>query len=88
MRTFEFRDERSQMEEVMIRQTKAKEVRAAMDSLPSKQLAAVLMHKYEGMDYAQIAEVLDCSVPALKSLLFRAYETLRRQLAHLDPFNG
>jgi len=45
----------------------------------------VLMHKYEGMDYATIAEVLDCSIPALKSLLFRAYETLRRRLAHFAP---
>ncbi len=58
------------------------EIREAIDALPPKQLAAVLMHKYEGMDYVQIAEVLDCSIPALKSLLFRAYETLRRRLAH------
>ncbi len=61
------------------------EIRAAIQSLPTKQLAAVLMHKYEGMDYAAIAEVLDCSIPALKSLLFRAYETLRRRLAHFAP---
>ena len=57
-----------------------------MDALPGKQLAAVLMHKYEGMDYSEIADVLGCSVPALKSVLFRAYESLRRRLAHLDPF--
>ena len=50
-------------------------MRAAIDTLPPKQLAAVLMHKYEGMDYAQIAAVLNCSMPALKSLLFRAYAT-------------
>jgi len=74
------------MDEVMIRRTKAQEVRSAVELLPGKQLAAVLMHKYEGMDYAQIAQVLNCSVPALKSLLFRAYENLRKQLAHLDPF--
>lgn len=85
IRAFEFRDGRLLMDEVMIRQTKADEVRAAVESLPSKQLAAVLMHKYEGMDYAQIAEVLNCSVPALKSMLFRAYENLRRQLGHLGP---
>jgi DNA-directed RNA polymerase specialized sigma24 family protein len=63
----------------------AKEIRDAIESLPSKQLAAVLMHKYEGMDHAAIAEVLECSIPALKSLLFRAYETLRRRLAHFAP---
>ncbi len=85
VRAFEFRDSSPQMDEIMIRQIKANEVRAAVETLPSKQLAAVLMHKYEGMDYAQIAEVLNCSVPALKSMLFRAYESLRRQLGHLSP---
>jgi len=63
----------------------ARQIRAAVETLPAKQLAAVLMHKYQGMDYAQIAEVLDCSLPALKSLLFRAYATLRRRLAQFDP---
>ena len=52
-------------------------------ALPEKQRAAVLMHKYEEMDYAQIGEALGLSESALKSLLFRAYETLRRRLAHL-----
>jgi RNA polymerase sigma-70 factor (ECF subfamily) len=42
------------------------------------------MHKYEGMEYVEISEVLDCSLPALKSLLFRAYETLRHRLAHSE----
>jgi RNA polymerase sigma-70 factor, ECF subfamily len=42
---------------------------------------AVLLHKYEEMDYAEIARILECSESALKSLLFRAYETLRVQLA-------
>ncbi len=88
VRKFEFQDRRPSMDEKLIRDHKAREVQAAIRSLPSKQLAAVLMHKYEGMDYAEIAEVLDCSVAALKSLLFRAYENLRRQLTHLDPFTG
>jgi DNA-directed RNA polymerase specialized sigma24 family protein len=35
------------------------------------------------MDYAEIAKILECSESALKSLLFRAYETLRVQLAPL-----
>lgn len=88
VRKFEFQDRRPSIDEKLICDLKAKEVQAAIRSLPSKQLAAVLMHKYEGMDYAEIAEVLDCSVAALKSILFRAYENLRRQLAHLDPFTG
>jgi RNA polymerase sigma-70 factor (ECF subfamily) len=59
------------------------EIRAAVDSLPEKQRAAVLMHKYQEMEYSQIAVVLNTSESAVKSLLFRAYETLRSRLAHL-----
>jgi len=36
-------------------------------------------------DYNEMAQVLNCSIPAIKSLLFRAYENLRKRLAHLDP---
>lgn len=61
-------------------------IRQAISSLPEKQRAAVLLHKYEEMDYAEIAKTLDCTEAGLKSLLFRAYENLRVQLAPLvDP---
>ena len=49
-------------------------------ALPDRQRTAVLMHKYEGMDYKQIGEVLKLSESATKSLLFRAYQTLRDTL--------
>jgi len=58
-------------------------IQRAIGSLPEKQRAAVLLHKYEEMDYAEIAKILDCTEAALKSLLFRAYENLRGQLAPL-----
>ncbi len=67
----------------MIHAVKLKEVRNAIDALPEKQRAAVLMHKYQGLDYSQIAGALSCTESAVKSLLFRAYETLRSRLAHL-----
>jgi RNA polymerase sigma-70 factor (ECF subfamily) len=73
------------LEDVMLEQSRAFEIRKAVETLPSKQLAAVLMHKYEGMDYAQIADVLQCSIPALKSILFRAYQTLRQRLTQFAP---
>src|SRR5271163_3370770 len=78
-------DQTLRADQQLLAEHHAQEIRDAIDSLPPKQLAAVLMHKYEGLDYAAIAEVLDCSIPALKSLLFRAYETLRRRLAHFAP---
>jgi RNA polymerase sigma-70 factor, ECF subfamily len=70
-------------EDEMVYQAKLGEVRQAIEGLPAKQRAAVLMHKYEEMEYAQIADALDCSESAVKSLLFRAYETLRGRLAHM-----
>lgn len=78
-------DQNPRADQQLLAENRCKEIREAIDALPPKQLAAVLMHKYEGMDYVQIAEVLECSIPALKSLLFRAYETLRRRLAHFAP---
>jgi RNA polymerase sigma-70 factor, ECF subfamily len=67
----------------MVAQTRLQEVRGAIEKLPEKQRAAVLMHKYEGLEYTQIARALGCSESAVKSLLFRAYESLRGRLAHL-----
>jgi len=67
----------------MLARQRARQIRRAILALPEKQRAAVLLHKYQGMDYDEIARVLECSESALKSLLFRAYETLRVELAPL-----
>jgi RNA polymerase sigma-70 factor (ECF subfamily) len=76
-------DRRPSVEQSLVYQAKLDEIRRAIAALPEKQRAAVLMHKYEEMEYAQIAKVLTCSESAVKSLLFRAYETLRARLAHM-----
>jgi RNA polymerase sigma-70 factor, ECF subfamily len=79
----EVADRKPSVEQRLVYQTRLQEVRDAIALLPEKQRAAVLMHKYEEMEYAQIANVLECSESAVKSLLFRAYETLRSRLAHM-----
>jgi RNA polymerase sigma-70 factor (ECF subfamily) len=71
------------VEQELVYEVKLEEIRRAVAALPEKQRAAVLMHKYEEMEYTQIAKVLGCSESAVKSLLFRAYETLRARLAHM-----
>ena len=76
-------DGKPSAEQVLVYQVRLEEVRRAVAALPDKQRAAVLMHKYEEMEYTQIAKVLNCSESAVKSLLFRAYETLRARLAHM-----
>lgn len=79
----EIPDRRASIEVELIRRHRAELIRRAVESLPEKQRAAILLHKYQEMDYDQIAQVLGCSESALKSLLFRAYETLRVELAPL-----
>jgi RNA polymerase sigma-70 factor (ECF subfamily) len=76
-------DVRPSVEQSMVYEARLDEVRRAVASLPEKQRAAVLMHKYEELEYSQIAKVLNCSESAVKSLLFRAYETLRARLAYM-----
>src|ERR1700680_3002982 len=80
VRKRELWDRTPRADQLLLEQHRAREVRQAIETLPPKQLTAVLLHKYEGMEYAEIAAVLDCSMPALKSMLFRAYATLRHRL--------
>ncbi len=79
----EVADRSPSVEQRLLHNARLDEVRQAVAALPDKQRAAVLMHKYEEMEYSQIAKILSCSESAVKSLLFRAYETLRLRLAHM-----
>jgi len=64
----------------LVRRERLAAIRAKVEALPERQRLAVIMHKYQQMDYKQIADVMKLSESATKSLLFRAYETLREQL--------
>lgn len=72
------------VEDRLVREVTAAQVRRAVRSLPPKQRSAVIMHKFHEMDYAQIAKILDCTPAAVKALMFRAYETLRLRLKSLE----
>ena len=72
------------IEDRLVREVVTEQIRRAVRALPAKQRAAVIMHKYEEMDYAQIAKVLGCTPSAVKALMFRAYETLRMRLRFLQ----
>jgi len=67
-------------EEQLLRRERLAAIKAKVNALPERQRLAVMMHKYQQMDYRQIAAVMKLSESATKSLLFRAYETLREQL--------
>ncbi len=67
-------------ESALLRRERMDAIRDVVQTLPERQRTAVLMHKYEEMDYKQIGDVLKLSESATKSLLFRAYQTLREKL--------
>ena len=67
-------------EQELLRRERVRAIRSQVEALPERQRLAVVMHKYQGLDYRQIAQALKLSESATKSLLFRAYETLRETL--------
>ena len=68
------------VEQTLVRDERMTAIRKHVMALPERQRNAVLMHKYQEMDYKEIGEVLKLSESATKSLLFRAYQTLRENL--------
>ena len=79
-RTLDLPDRTPSAEETIVRRERVAAIRQRVQGLPERQRIAVVMHKYQQMEYRQIADVLKLSESATKSLLFRAYETLREQL--------
>lgn len=67
-------------EQDMLQDERMRCIREHVMALPERQRMAVVMHKYQDMDYKQIGAVLKLSESATKSLLFRAYQTLREKL--------
>ena len=55
-------------------------INKAIQELPEKQRTAVILRRYEEMPYEEIAKVISMSVPAVKSLLFRARTQLKEAL--------
>ena len=78
--TMDVPDSSLNVEQNILRRERLAAIRKHVQELPERQRMAVIMHKYQAMDYRQIADVLHQSESATKSLLFRAYETLREKL--------
>jgi RNA polymerase sigma-70 factor (ECF subfamily) len=63
--------------ENMLQREMLRKIDEAILGLPEQQRLAIVLRRYDEFSYEQIAEILKSSVPATKSLLFRARETLR-----------
>lgn len=55
-------------------------VRRALEALTAEQREAILLSRYQGLSYAEIAQIAGCSEGAVKTRVFRAMETLKKTL--------
>jgi RNA polymerase sigma-70 factor (ECF subfamily) len=78
-----FVDPQPTIEQRLMQADRERLIRQAVEILPENQRVAVILHKYQEVDYRRIAGILRVSESAVKSLLFRAYETLRVRLEPL-----
>jgi RNA polymerase sigma-70 factor, ECF subfamily len=58
-------------------------IKKVLDKLPANQKSALLLSRVEGLSYQEVAECLETTESAVKSLIFRATQTLREELADL-----
>lgn len=76
----EIRDKAALADERLMEREKVIQIRQALASLPHNQRLAVVLTKYQELSLREAAEIMNCSETAVKSLIFRAYSTLREKL--------
>lgn len=76
----ELEDPAGSAEDHLARQELAEVVREAVMDLPEEQRVAVILQRYQGLAYEEIADTLGLSIPAVKSRLHRAKLNLRKKL--------
>ena len=70
-------------QEALIEKERRAQVRTALDSLPPNQKAAMILRHYEGLSYAEIAQILGVTSKAVERLISRAAGSLQTRLSHL-----
>ena len=79
---FPLKDEKNPAPDASLLETELQQViEDAIMQLPESQRMALILRRYEQLSYEEIAEILDLSVPAVKSVLFRARTELRSRLS-------
>lgn len=76
-------DTRAEPDQQVENRESADEIDRVLATLPEAQRLAVVLYANESLSYEEIASILNLSVSAVKSLIFRARTTLREQLGHL-----
>ena len=66
-----------------VRAEQAEQVRQAVESLPTRQRATLVLAYYQQLSYREVATVLDCSVGTVKTQMYRALRTLAQRLPEI-----
>ncbi len=64
----------------VIRAEQKEQVRQAVDLLPAKQRATLVLAYYQQLSYSEVAQVLGCSIGTVKAQMYRALKTLAQRL--------
>jgi len=67
-------------EDFLLEKERSRQISDALQSLPDNQRMALILKRYDDLSYQEIAKILNCSVPAVESLLVRAKKTLQEKL--------
>jgi len=71
-------------EDHLLERERSRQISNALQSLPDNQRMALVLKRYDGLSYAEIARILNCSVSAVESLLVRAKRTLQEKLENFE----
>lgn len=74
----------ARVETQVLQRISAAAVRAAVDRLPRQQQAALLLRKYQGLEYGEVAAALGCSEQAARAHVYQALKKLRAQFSEED----
>lgn len=70
---------------LLMRKEQADAIEQALQKLPPNQRTAFILHKYDDVSHAEIAKIMNLSVPAVESLIHRAKLNLQKLLASMQP---
>jgi len=70
--------------EKAVKDEQRQQVRQALELLPTKQRATLVLAYYQGLNYRQTAEVLGCSIGTVKTQMYRALKTLAEKLPDIS----
>jgi len=70
-------------EDLLLGKERSRQISDALQSLPDNQRMALVLKRYDDLSYAEIGQIIGCSVSAVESLLVRAKRTLQEKLKNL-----